>query len=203
MMSMSARIGPAGTPLNRRAAGRRAARRVAFAAVVLLVGVTVLGLLAGLAAAGDPDHQVRTVARQVRCPFCKNISAWDSTTTPARQIVVDIRERLAAGETEAEILRAYEEMYGPWILMAPPRRGAFWIAWLTPFAAVAVGGGILVTVLRRWLPAATGRGSDSGASPPAGPVPVDGDVADPARPPDPAQVPALRRQALAEFQHYL
>ncbi|MBI2874255.1 MAG: cytochrome c biogenesis protein CcsA [Firmicutes bacterium] len=93
------------------------------------------------------DERVREVARQVRCPLCKNLSAWDSDTIPAREIVADIRARLAAGQSEAAVLRAYEEMYGPWILMAPPRRGAFWIAWLVPLAAMAAGAGVLTRLL--------------------------------------------------------
>ncbi len=124
---------------------------------MIWVNLLALGVLVALVLrpagvqASDLDHQVRAVARQIRCPVCKNLSAWDSTTIPAREIVADVERRLAEGQTESEILAAYEELYGPWILMYPPRRGAFWIAWLMPFAVVALGGVGLVLVLRRWL----------------------------------------------------
>ncbi|BDG61131.1 cytochrome c-type biogenesis protein [Caldinitratiruptor microaerophilus] len=134
-------------------------------AALLALAASILMVLGGARPAGavHTADQVRAVARQIRCPLCKNLSAWDSDTLPSREIVADVERRLHAGETPEQILAAYEARYGAWILMYPPRRGVFWLMWLAPFAAVALGGAVLVTLLRRWLRVYPGGADSPGA----------------------------------------
>lgn len=168
----------------------------ARAALMALVASIVM-VLSGARPAGavHTADQVRAVARQIRCPLCKNLSAWDSDTTPSREIVADVARRLHAGETPEQILAAYEARYGAWILMYPPRRGAFWLMWLAPFAVVALGGGVLVTLLRRWLRAHPGGvdGTGPGGAPAGAP-----DSGTPARAPSARS----RARAAAEWLEF-
>jgi cytochrome c-type biogenesis protein CcmH len=67
----------------------------------------------------------------------------------------DVMGLVAGGYSAQEILDAFVGEYGERVLMAPPARGFNLLGYLTPFIALAAGGVLLVTVLRRW-----GRGRD-------------------------------------------
>jgi len=47
------------------------------------------------------------------------------------------------------ILQRLQEKYGPTVLAAPPKRGFFVTAWVLPFIALALGGGLIAYYLRR------------------------------------------------------
>jgi cytochrome c-type biogenesis protein CcmH len=61
-----------------------------------------------------------------------------------------IRERLAAGESPAEVQRYFVERYGEWILLSPPRRGFNLLVWLLPLGAVLAGLAAAAMLIRRW-----------------------------------------------------
>lgn len=62
----------------------------------------------------------------------------------------EIGQQLAAGHTRAEILTYFSGKYGEKILSAPTTTGFNLVAWVTPFAAVAVAATVIVVVSRRW-----------------------------------------------------
>jgi cytochrome c-type biogenesis protein CcmH len=62
-----------------------------------------------------------------------------------------IREKLAAGQSEPQILEAMVAEFGPAILAAPPAEGFNLTAWVMPFVALALGLGFVFFVARRWL----------------------------------------------------
>jgi cytochrome c-type biogenesis protein CcmH len=62
----------------------------------------------------------------------------------------EISERLARGESKETILAAFRDRYGEKVLSSPTFRGFNWFAWVTPFAAVFLGGLAMVVVIRRW-----------------------------------------------------
>jgi cytochrome c-type biogenesis protein CcmH len=68
----------------------------------------------------------------------------------AGQMRAIVRERLAAGETPAQVRQYFVTLYGNWILLAPPRRGFTLLVWLAPLAAVLVGVIAVGLLLRRW-----------------------------------------------------
>lgn len=113
-------------------------------------------LLAGspvtVPATGGPlEAQVQSLAAELRCPVCQNLSVADSPSEMARQMRDLIRDRLRQGE-RPEVVKAYlVERYGEWILLLPPRRGFGLLAWVVPF--LGLGGGLVAAVLllRRWV----------------------------------------------------
>lgn len=82
----------------------------------------------------------------------------------------EIAERIGRGEDKDTILAAFRSKYGEKVLSAPTFGGFNWLAWITPFAAVLLGGLALVLGIRRRLavappeaaaPAVPARGNDA------------------------------------------
>jgi cytochrome c-type biogenesis protein CcmH len=68
----------------------------------------------------------------------------------AQQMRVIIRERLAAGESPAQITRYFVDKYGEWILLSPRRSGFNLLLWGFPIVAIAVGLIVFALLLHRW-----------------------------------------------------
>lgn len=101
------------------------------------------------ASAQEVDVRAQRVASKLRCPVCQNESVADSQSELSAQMRTLIREKLAAGETEDQIIRYFVSRYGEWILLEPPRQGVLWFVWLAPAAALLVGAAGVIAYLRR------------------------------------------------------
>lgn len=107
------------------------------------------------------DSLTTAVAKQLRCPVCRQLSVNESPSELARQMKTLIRQRLAQGETQAQVRAYFVSKYGDWILLKPPKKGLDLLVWLGPVLGLAFGGVILGLGFRRWL--GSGReGDDSG-----------------------------------------
>jgi len=127
---------------------RRLRRRLALAAVA--------ALLLGATQAQDImlDPEVFEIGNELRCPTCVAESVAESNASIAREMRQIIQEQLDEGRTRGEILAFFQDRYGDWILLSPPRRGMLLLVWLLPVAAVLVAGGGLFLLVRRWRAAA-------------------------------------------------
>jgi cytochrome c-type biogenesis protein CcmH len=134
-------------------------------------GLLAAGLLTAMvtlasAAAPVSEEAVQSVAAQLRCVVCQNLSVADSPSETARQMRDIVRERLAAGDTREQVLAYFVDRYGPWILLSPPRRGFALLVWVAPFAALAAGLGLAAVLVRRWThPRARLSGETEAVSP--------------------------------------
>ncbi len=63
----------------------------------------------------------------------------------------EIREQMALGKDKDGILGYFREKYGEKILSAPTTRGFNLLAWTLPFVAVAIGGLLILLIVRRWV----------------------------------------------------
>lgn len=126
----------------------RLGRRGDVAAALLLlalVGIVVAGLMSR---GGPPRDRAADLERRLRCPVCKTVSIADSpsqTAATARQVV---REQVAAGRSDAEVLAYFRQRYGEWILLDPAPVGRNLLLWGAPVAAAAVGVVLLGTTRR-------------------------------------------------------
>lgn len=114
--------------------------------LLVVAGVLALTLTAS---AQEVDPRVQRIASKLRCPVCQNESVADSPSELSAQMRTLIRDRLAAGETEEQILHYFVSRYGEWILLDPPRQGVLWLAWLAPTAALLGGAALVIAYLRR------------------------------------------------------
>ncbi|HSF06372.1 MAG TPA: cytochrome c-type biogenesis protein [Methylomirabilota bacterium] len=121
--------------------------------VVLLASLTLGPPTPGLAqqpARHVEEEQVHTIATQLRCVVCQNLSVADSPSEMANQMRAVIRERLAAGQSPGEVVEYFVDKYGEWILLEPRRRGFTALVWLIPPLAVLIGLGVVALLIVRW-----------------------------------------------------
>jgi cytochrome c-type biogenesis protein CcmH len=143
---------------------RRAMRWLSVLAVMALVA------LPTLARADALDEGVRRVGLQLQCPVCEGETVADSPSGLATDMRGVIRTKLAAGETDQQILDDFVASYGDSILTEPPKRGISLGVWIGPIIGVALGALLVTTLLRTW------RRAPAPAA--GGPQAVDADVVD-------------------------
>jgi len=115
-----------------------------------------LFLLAGLAPvwAQQPvavsDDQVNEVAKELFCPLCTGLRLDNCELKVCDGMKDIIREKLAAGESKEQIKAYFVEQYGEVVLGVPSKKGFNLLAWVFPFAALAVAGGWVYYAARLW-----------------------------------------------------
>lgn len=94
--------------------------------------------------------RVQRITSQLRCEECVGLSVADSSAPTSEAIRSDVRRRVDAGESDAEIRRAYVDRYGEDILMSPPASGISLFVWLVPLSAFVLAVLGLAFAFRRW-----------------------------------------------------
>jgi len=100
----------------------------------------------------DPalESRAREISQGLRCPVCRNESIDESNADLSRDLRLMVRERLVAGDTDAQAVEAIVARYGEYVLLRPTARGANLILWLAAPAMLLVALGIgYITVRRR------------------------------------------------------
>jgi cytochrome c-type biogenesis protein CcmH len=99
----------------------------------------------------DPvlEQRARDLGKQLRCLVCQNQSIDDSNADLARDLRRIVRERLVAGDSDAEILEFLTARYGDFVLLKPPVEPATWGLWFGPFLVLVVAGLGALVYLRR------------------------------------------------------
>jgi cytochrome c-type biogenesis protein CcmH len=100
--------------------------------------------------AGDAlEQRTREVAALLRCPVCQGLSVADSPSTMATNMRAQVRELVAAGYDQEQILAYFERSYGEFVRLQPPLRGVNWLVWLAPVVGLLGGGAVVWWALRR------------------------------------------------------
>ncbi|MCC6477610.1 cytochrome c-type biogenesis protein CcmH [Sphingorhabdus sp.] len=92
----------------------------------------------------DPAQEARALElmQRLRCIQCQGQSIHDSDAPIAAAMRHEVRERIKAGQSEAEIESWLIERYGDWISFTPPASGGGLVLWLLP--VLLLGGAALV-----------------------------------------------------------
>lgn len=90
------------------------------------------------------------VANQLRCPVCRSQSVLESSSDLAERMQAVIRDRLARGESPAEVRAYFVDKYGEWILLRPEPEGINLLVYVLPALALLGGGWAVIRQLRRW-----------------------------------------------------
>ena len=71
---------------------------------------------------------------------CQNQSIDDSEAPLARDLRLLVRERIAAGDSDAQVIDFLVARYGEFVLLNPRLNPHTWLLWLMPPLALAGGG---------------------------------------------------------------
>lgn len=102
---------------------------------------------------------------KLRCPVCQGVSIADSPSGMATNMRAQVRELVAKGYSEEQVLSYFERSYGEFVRLEPPLRGLNMMLWFLP-AVVLLGGAVFVFMKARPkapLPEAAAAPSEAGA----------------------------------------
>lgn len=99
----------------------------------------------------DPalEERARDISKGLRCLVCRNENIDDSNADLARDLRLLVRERLVAGDTDAEVIDFVVARYGEYVLLMPTTDGANWVLWGAGPGMLLIGLGIGAVFIRR------------------------------------------------------
>jgi cytochrome c-type biogenesis protein CcmH len=99
----------------------------------------------------DPalEARARVLSQELRCVVCQNQSIDDSNAPLAHDLRVLVRERLTAGDSDAQVLAYVTARYGEFVLLRPRLKPETLVLWLTPLLLIAGAGLFLLRARRR------------------------------------------------------
>jgi cytochrome c-type biogenesis protein CcmH len=126
----------------------------------LLASLFVAAIMSGAPAAyavqpdeimADPakEARARELSRELRCMVCQNQSIDDSDAPLARDLRLLVRERIAGGDSDRQVLDFLVARYGEFVLLKPRFSPHTLLLWLLPPLALAGGGLALWAFYRR------------------------------------------------------
>ena len=119
-----------------------------------LAASLVLVVIAATCAAAVPqgpelEARVDRLAAELRCQVCDNQTVADSDAKLARDMRAVMREQLAAGRSEDDVIDFLIQRYGDYVLYKPPLRPSTWPLWFGPFVLLGAGLWLLWRALKR------------------------------------------------------
>src|ERR1700736_4254488 len=97
----------------------------------------------------DPalETRARAISHDLRCMVCQNQSIDDSEAPLARDLRLLVRERIASGDSDAQVIDFLVARYGEFVLLRPRFERQTLLLWVVP-PLVLFGGGLVL-----WLQA--------------------------------------------------
>ncbi|MDA9865377.1 cytochrome c-type biogenesis protein CcmH [bacterium] len=115
-------------------------------------------LMAGAAFAVEPnemlddpvlEERARELSKGLRCLVCRNESIDESNAELARDLRILVRERIAEGDSDDEVIDFLVARYGEYVLLSPRATGSSLILWIAGPLLLLGGLGIAFGYLRR------------------------------------------------------
>lgn len=99
----------------------------------------------------DPAQELRAreLAKGFRCLVCQNQSIFDSDAELAVDLRRIVRERIHAGDSDAEVTDYLVARYGDFVLLKPPLNPKTYLLWFGPAVIALIGLGAVVVFIRR------------------------------------------------------
>ena len=98
----------------------------------------------------DPakEARARDLSRELRCMVCQNQSIDDSEAPLARDLRLLVRERIAAGDSDSQVIDFLVARYGEFVLLKPRFERQTLPLWLVP-PLLLIGGGLALFLYAR------------------------------------------------------
>lgn len=107
----------------------------------------------------SPAARAGRLAGGLRCPVCQGLSIGESPAPIARDMVAEVRRRVEAGESDAQVRLAFVERFGESVLLDPSGSWSTSIVLGLPVALLAAGLAGIGLALRRGRRRLGGRAS--------------------------------------------
>ncbi|HST27362.1 MAG TPA: cytochrome c-type biogenesis protein [Rudaea sp.] len=123
--------------------------------IVLIVVVLLAGLHAAFAIDPLPfkdraeEVRFQKLTRQLRCLVCQNQDLADSDADLAKDLRRQVFQMMQEGKTDDQIKQYLVSRYNDFVLYDPPLHAGTWLLWFGPFAFLALGAAVVVTILRK------------------------------------------------------
>jgi cytochrome c-type biogenesis protein CcmH len=126
-------------------------RMLATAFALVLIGCASAHAVQPDEIMSDPakEARARNLSRELRCMVCQNQSIDDSEAPLARDLRLLVRERIAAGDGDAQVIDFLVARYGEFVLLKPRFEQQTLLLWLLPPFVLAGGGVALWMYARR------------------------------------------------------
>jgi cytochrome c-type biogenesis protein CcmH len=95
------------------------------------------------------EARARTLSQQLRCMVCQNESIDESDAPLAHDLRVLVRERLQAGDSDAQVLDFLVARYGEFVLLKPRLSWRTAVLWGLPPGLLLTGIALLVVAAAR------------------------------------------------------
>lgn len=114
-------------------------------------------------AASDPAAEARLIelSTELRCLVCQNESLASSNAPLAEDLRREVRERIAAGDSNQQIMSYLTDRYGDFVTYRPPFKARTVLLWLLPPILLIAGLWLLLRRIRR--PSKTPQAVDTAA----------------------------------------
>ncbi len=120
-----------------------------LAALIMMTGVARAVLPHEQLADPALESRARAISLGLRCQVCQNQSIDDSNAPLAADLRRAVRERLSAGDSDAQVMDFVVQRYGEYVLMRPPLRFGTLLLWFGPALILLLGAAGAVIHLRR------------------------------------------------------
>ena len=98
------------------------------------------------------EARARALSQHLRCMVCQNQSIDDSDAPLARDLRLLVRERIASGDSDRQVIDFLVSRYGEFVLLKPRFEWHTAALWLLP-PVILLAGGIAVLLSTRRRPA--------------------------------------------------
>lgn len=117
----------------------------------LLLATTSLHAIDTEQAFEDEAQQSRyeRLSRELRCLTCRSETIADSNAPLAADFRRQVRELMAAGKSDEEIMQYMTDRYSDYVLYKPPVAPRTWLLWAAPVLLVIGGGAAAIIVIMR------------------------------------------------------
>ncbi len=89
----------------------------------------------------DPvlEARARALSQEIRCLVCQNEPIDSSNADLARDLRILVRERIVAGDSDAEVKAFLVARYGDYVLLDPPMKLTTYLLWFGPALILLLG----------------------------------------------------------------